>query len=370
MLLWSEVSVRVCFLLRSLFYLDDSSISMGSSLGTHGNEYTGVWCIKALDRAMDKVHKQYPSLNISTLLGNPEAHLQNKRFVHEDLNRQFSYAALTRDLEDDDLPQESIRAREINAILGPKFPDDPDDPDHSHSAHVVIDLHSTTSNMGTTIIVPIGDVVMTKAAAYVIKRCEEQGELVRCLVHTHPSKDVRPNLSSSGKHGFTIEVGPVPQGVLRHDAVEKTDMALHALLEYLEMYNTDEKALNKKLDSMYKSTGFKVPCFRSAMAKRKGEMSGKISWPSVPENPNFPAYMVHKHLQDSDFEPVETGDALFVDLDGNVIPYDGSHGSPIYLMFVNEGGYYYSSSGTGVSIAIATEYDLHTGELLEENDEL
>jgi len=121
---------------------------------------------------------------------------------------------------------------------------------------------------------------------------------------------------------------------------------------------------------MYKSTGFKVPCFRSAAAKRKGEMSGKISWPSVPENPNFPAYMVHKHLQDSDFEPVETGDALFVDLDGNVIPYDGSHGSPIYLMFVNEGGYYYSSSGTGVSIAIATEYDLHTGELLEENDEL
>ena len=57
--------------------------------GTHGNEYTGVWCINALDRSSEKIHLTYPSLNITTLLGNPEAHLANKRFIHEDLNRQF-----------------------------------------------------------------------------------------------------------------------------------------------------------------------------------------------------------------------------------------------------------------------------------------
>lgn len=40
-----------------------------------------------------------------------------------------------------------------------------------------------------------------------------------------------------------------------------------------------------------------------------------------------------------------------------MIPYDGSYGSPVYLlMFVNEAGYYYESSGTGVSVAIKTEY--------------
>jgi hypothetical protein len=73
--------------------------------------------------------------------------------------------------------------------------------------------------------------------------------------------------------------------------------------------------------------------------------------------------MVHKNLQDTDFEMVKTGDPLFVDLEGNVIPYDGSYGSPVYLMFVNEAGYYYESSGTGVSVAIKTEYDLETGSL-------
>ena len=94
--------------------------------GTHGNEYTGVWVIKALKRAKAKVDEEYPSLNINTLLGNPEAHIQNKRFVDEDLNRQFSHELLTKDVgkDDQDLPHETILAREIDQLIGPKYPKD------------------------------------------------------------------------------------------------------------------------------------------------------------------------------------------------------------------------------------------------------
>lgn len=281
----------------------------------------------------------------------------------------------------DDLPQETLRAREIDRLLGPKFGTLVENQEggggegggsSSPAAHVVIDLHSTTSNMGLTIIVAEGDVVMTRAAAYVRYKCATAlgDEKVHCLVHTHASRDVRPNLSSTARHGFTIEVGPVPQGVLRHDAVEKTELALHAMLEYMHLYNTDPVGLEDVLKKMYEGSSFRVPCFRSATAVRKGEMSGKIRWPSLPENPNFPAYMVHKHLQDADFELVHEGDPIFVDMDGNVICYDGSYGPSVYLMFVNEAGYYYESSGTGVSVAIKTEYDLETGKLLEIRDEL
>eukprot|EP00557_Chaetoceros_sp_GSL56_P005809 CAMPEP_0176504896 /NCGR_PEP_ID=MMETSP0200_2-20121128/16197_1 /TAXON_ID=947934 /ORGANISM="Chaetoceros sp., Strain GSL56" /LENGTH=397 /DNA_ID=CAMNT_0017904397 /DNA_START=307 /DNA_END=1500 /DNA_ORIENTATION=+ len=373
--------------------------------GTHGNEYTGVWCIKALDRQSQQIQTQYPSLDVSTLLGNPQAHMANKRFLHEDLNRQFSKEALqmayshhldashylsSQKYHDKDdtttttLPLEIKRAREIDQILGPKFKFDAPTPSSSTgtammahgtpAAHVVIDLHSTTSNMGLTIIVAEGDVVMTRAAAYVLHKCTEAmsggRERVHCLVHTHASREARPNLSSTGQHGFTIEVGPVPQGVLRHDAVEKTQLALHAMLEYIHLHNTDRERLDDILKKMYEGSSLRVPCFRSASAVRKGEMSGKITWPCVPENPNFPAYMVHKDLQDADFELVKTGDPIFVDLDGNVICYDGSYGPSVYLMFVNEAGYYYESSGTGVSVAIKTEYDLETGRLLEIRDEL
>jgi hypothetical protein len=152
--------------------------------------------------------------------------------------------------------------------------------------------------------------------------------------------------------------------------VEKTELALHAMLEYMHLYNTDAERLNEILKKMYEGLSFKVPCFRSAAAVRRGEMSGKISWPSLPENPNFPAYMVHKDLQDADFEVVSTGDPMFVDLDGNVITYDGSYGPSVHLMFVNEAGYYYESSGTGISVAIKTEFDLETGKLVELRDEL
>ena len=296
--------------------------------GTHGNEYTGVWVIKALSRAKSSINLKYPSLNITTLLGNPEAHIQNKRFIDEDLNRKFSHEALMKDIDKDDgddLPYETRRAREINQLLGPKFDDEA-------TSDVVIDLHSTTTNMGVTIIVAAGDPIMTRAAAFVRQKCEEAGQKVYCLLHTHESRHARPNLSSTGKHGFTIEVGPVPQGVVRHDAVEKTEVALHALLDYLHLYNNDADKLYRTLKSMYADKSFRVPCFKSATAIRKEEMSGRIPWVSVPENKNFPALMVHKDIQDRDFQEVKTGDPVFVSLDGDIIPYDGSYGSPVYLM--------------------------------------
>ena len=103
---------------------------------------------------------------------------------------------------------------------------------------------------------------------------------------------------------------------------------------------------------------------RSAPALREGEMSNKLVWPSDPDNENFPRWLVHKDIQDRDFIEIKTGDPLFVDLDGNIIEYDGSHGSPVVLMFINEGGYYYASSGTGISVAQRDEFDLMTGTLL------
>ena len=57
---------------------------------------------------------------------------------------------------------------------------------------------------------------------------------------------------------------------------------------------------------------------------------------------------------------------MFVDLDGNTIMYDGKYGSPVTLIFVNEGGYYYSSSGTGIGVATPGRFSLETGRLLND----
>jgi succinylglutamate desuccinylase len=356
--------------------------------GTHGNEYTGVWCIKALDRKSKKEQLKYtfPSLEISTLLGNPQAHMENKRFCQTDLNRQFSQDALEQS-SNDEQPQsiESRRAQEINQLLGPKSfgLGSPPCDSNPNAAHVIVDLHTTTANMGITLIVAEGDTLMTRAAAYVLSKCGGVGALdldndKRCsiLMHRHKSRDVRPSLCTIARHGFTIEVGAVPQGVLRHDAVEKTQQALDAFLEFLERHNQDSQQLYAELEQAFcnnnnnnkdRSSSSIVPCWSSVRADaNSGSMSSKIEWPSSdPDNPNFPAYLIHKSLQDQDFTSLQTGDVLFVDLDGTEIPYNGSHGSPLHLIFINEGGYYFSSSGIGIAVAMKAGYDLDTGKLIE-----
>lgn len=216
-------------------------------------------------------------------------------------------------------------------------------------------------------------------SAYVLHKCRERygADGAQCLMHALPDRRDRMNLSSCGRHGFTVEVGPTPQGVLRHDVVEKTELAMHSLLEFLHLRNVEleeeddeEGASSSVLDGLSELyPGGIVPCYRSAPAVRPGEMSGKISWPNDPNNPNFPAYMVHKSLQDRDFEPLRVGDPLFVRVDGTIVPYDGSHGEEVHLIFVNEGGYYYASSGTGVGVAVKSQFDWQTGWFVVESDD-
>jgi succinylglutamate desuccinylase len=340
--------------------------------GTHGNEYTGIWCVQAWETTNPSA--RYPSLSIQTLIGNPEAHRLNRRFVDNDLNREFTSHRLVSQCvvkdnnvdnnNDNDMDTttttttttttaatnllvgtvESRRAHELNQLLGPKSKPTQD---------LIIDLHTTTANMGTTLIIPAGDTFLAKVVSYV----QSQLPHVRILVHNVPNRDDRPNLGSMARHGLTIEVGPVPQGVLRHDAVEATQQALMSVLDYCELHHHHQKQKNKPLLEGKRY----IPCFRSAPAQRPGDLSGKIAWPTCPTNPNFPLYMIHSSLQDQDYSLLRTGDPLFVKLDGTIIPYDGSHGSPVHILFVNEGGYYYSSSGTGIGVAVAATLDCHTG---------
>lgn len=228
--------------------------------GTHGNEYTGVWCSKRLQQNTD----------VETLIGNPAAVAANRRFVDTDLNRQFRH----KDLNNPDLAGtvEGQRARELNKLLGPKGSDE--------AADWIIDLHSTTANMGLCLIITEGNPLVAQAAAYVIKHIPDARILVHAADHD------RPNVCSIAANGLTIEVGPVPQGVVRHDAVEKTLEAVKHVMEFIKNRPT------------YSSLPTTVPCFQSAPAASRNELSGRIQWPSDADFPNFPRYMIHKDRQD------------------------------------------------------------------------
>mmetsp|Transcript_16469 Transcript_16469/g.24906 ORF Transcript_16469/g.24906 Transcript_16469/m.24906 type:complete len:403 (+) Transcript_16469:179-1387(+) len=368
--------------------------------GTHGNEYTGIWCIKSIEKQRElfnanteatnapdakviNVFKEYPSLSIDTLLANPKAYMANRRFIDTDMNREFSIKKLQHttetcseendascDSSQASLPYESIRAKEIESMFGAPKTGSTGGDDGDANSDIVIDLHTTTANMGITLIFTEGDALMSAAAAYALHKCKtEYGyENVHILLLPKTEKNDRTHLPSVGTHDFTIEVGPTPQGVIRHDIVEQTEAALHSLLEFLHLSNMELE--NKTtgttvLDRLRSAFPNGVPCYQSAPAVGAKELHGKIQWPTLDDNPNFPAAMVHKSLQDRDYQPLRTGDPLFVGLDGAVIPYDGSYGDEVLLMFVNEGGYYYSSSGTGIGVAVFSRYDFETGNNVE-----
>ena len=281
--------------------------------GTHGNEYTGVWLEKAL---RDKSE---------TIVGNPAAVEANRRFLDEDLNRCFLRSKL-------DAPPKTVearRAREVDAALGPKGSD--------NAADLVIDLHTTTANMGVTMICDAWCPFALRAAVYVKQQLDNPTDPtfgdVKIMFNDEQDKENAPYLASVGKAGLQIEVGPTPQGVVRWDVVDATKRALDAVLDLWHKECDGECVdLPDEIDVYSVAEGFT-----------------KLSWP-VDED-GFPAAVPHEAIQDRDWSTLKKGDPLWRDRDGSTVPYDGSFGDEIVPIFVNEGGYYYAASGRGIGVA-------------------
>jgi len=281
--------------------------------GTHGNEYTGVWLEKALRGKSE------------TLVGNPQAVTANRRFMDEDLNRRF----LRSKLDAPPLTEEAKRAREVDAALGPKGSD--------QAADLVVDLHTTTANMGITIICDAWCPFAVRAAVYVQQQLKDPNDAVfgdvKIMYNDVKNAEESPYLASVGKAGLQVEVGPTPQGVVRWDVVDATHRALDAVLDLWSREAAGECVeLPAEADVYSVAEGFT-----------------KLSWPV--DGDGFPTAVPHESLQDKDWAALKTGDPLWRDRAGATVPYDGSFGEEIVPIFINEGGYYYKSSGRGIGVA-------------------
>mmetsp|Transcript_19356 Transcript_19356/g.54609 ORF Transcript_19356/g.54609 Transcript_19356/m.54609 type:complete len:156 (-) Transcript_19356:100-567(-) len=138
-------------------------------------------------------------------------------------------------------------------------------------------------------------------------------------------------------HGLMVEIGPVPQGVLRHDACTWMETATQAVLDFLEALNTGRLDLPPRA-VVYSDLAVKVPA------------------PCRPDGK--PTAIFHSAFQGSDFKALRTGDPMFVDLKGEVIRYEGTHGDVIWPVFVNEGAYYLPESGLGFGVTRREEMEV------------
>lgn len=253
--------------------------------GTHGNEWTGVLAVTKYGEALQQ---KYPHLHLHFVLANPEAHEINMRFKDEDLNRAFQYLHEGRPGS-----YEHQRAHELKSMIdrGPCF---------------VIDLHTTTSNMGKTLILTDYDPLNLYVSAKVTEAMHD----ARIIGSPDPAKKY---LASQSRHSLMIEVGPVPNGTINGKVLEGTVGLLDTILFHL---NSLPRTLSGEVDLYLETQDVKYP------------VDGKNE---------IKAY-IHSHFQDQDFVAMKGLITPFRSFSGEDIAMELSE--EMYPIFINEAAYY------------------------------
>ncbi|MBP5974459.1 aspartoacylase [Brasilonema sp. CT11] len=274
--------------------------------GTHGNEFTGAYLIKKYEQYPHLIQRD--SFETLTFFGNPKAFEVGRRYIDKDLNRCFKI----QDLENPTLSSyEEIRAKDINQMLGGKGKSPVD---------IILDLHSTTSNMGLSILL---DNFLHPFNL----------QLAAHLSLTHPEVKVcwaplieSRCLQSISEFGFAIEVGPVAQAVLNAELFQKTEKLVETILDYLETYNQGSISHINSTLTLY-------------------EYVKDIDYPR--NDLGEIQAMIHPQLQFRDYEPLNPGEPIFLTFDGKEIVYEGE--STVYPIFINEAAYYEKGIAMGLT---------------------
>jgi succinylglutamate desuccinylase len=266
--------------------------------GTHGNELIGVHLVKKWQHSPEILQRH--SFECITLISNPSAVAANRRYIDRDLNRCFA----DEDLANSKLTSyEDRRAKEIAIQLGPK---------EQPLADVIIDLHTTTANMGLSLLPSSKHPFNLRLAAY-LNAHDPNVKICFGLKHGQAA----PMLRSLSPLGFTVEVGPIAQGVLNADLFLQTELLIHKILDYIDAINQGTKLTEPDSVNIYQA----------------------ISSVDYPRNDTGELKaMVHPNLQFKDYEPLNPGQPMFLGFTGQEILYAGA--DIVYPVFINEAAYY------------------------------
>lgn len=271
--------------------------------GTHGNELTGIYLIRRFQQSPHLVLR--PSFETMMLLSNLEAIAAGVRYVDQDMNRCCDRTHL-------ELPEpadsEVRRAQEINRRFGQSG---------STPADVILDIHSTTSNMGMTLILDDHHPFKLRLAAAL---SAQQPDLR--IYSSADSGRQQDALRSLGRFGICLEVGPVAQGILRADLFQRTEALVLQILDVLDQQNQDKR----------------LPALQPAPAQSLTvyQYLGTVPYPRDAEGQI--TAMIHPQLQGRDYEELHPGNPMFLSLTGETLPYMGE--TTAFPVFINEAAYY------------------------------
>jgi aspartoacylase len=271
--------------------------------GNHGNELTGVHLVKKFQQYPNLINRA--SFETLPLLGNLKAIEEGKRYIDKDLNRCFTNQGLQN-------PQlssyEDTRARAIQQILQPQ---------NQPFVDVIVDLHSTTANMGLSLIFCDLNPFLLRLGAYLSS--------INPMVKVFVNQQSREGgfLRSLCKLGFVIEVGAVAQNILNAKLFQQTEQLIYAILDYFEWCNQGNIPQTNNTLTLYQ--------YIETIDYPRSDAYGGLQSGEIQA-------MIHPQLQFRDYEPLNPGDPMFLSFEGKDIFYEGV--STVYPIFINEAAYY------------------------------
>ena len=263
--------------------------------GTHGNEINAPWLFDQWNKSPELFHNN--DLEVFKVLGNPEAIKVCKRYLHRDLNRSF----LTELFNDKNIKDyEVLRAKELLLNYGLRG---------SNSCQIAIDLHSTTSSMGSSLVV-YGRRYADLAIASLLQ------SRLGLPIYLHEGDNIQKGfLVESWPCGLVIEIGPVAQGMLQSSIINQTRVAVEVCLEELVKIKSG------------------IACFPKRLVIHRHIKS--IDFPRTKDG--HIDSLVHPQRQGSDWLPISKGAPLFAKLDGSIESFEEDES--LVPVFINEAAY-------------------------------
>jgi len=261
--------------------------------GTHGNELNPVWAVKKF-RNLKNTSLQSKSLEFT--LGNPKALEKGLRYIDVDLNRSFNVLKNASNQNFYEVNRSEYLINEYGS-QGHK------------SCPIVIDLHTTTSCMGSSIVM-YGRRQRDFCLAAILQA------KFGLPIYLH-EKDIKQTgfLVEAWPCGLVIEIGPVAQNHYDSEIAERFLIILDFLGELIN--NLENNRIN-------------LPSEISLFVHQKS-----IDYPRDDKH-NINA-LIHPLRINNDWKMIEYGDPLFLDFNNEKIIYEGHEKT--YPLFIGEAAY-------------------------------
>jgi len=261
--------------------------------GTHGNEINPVWAINQFNKQFKTIDK---NIEYKFIIGNPLAYERGCRYVDNDLNRSFNSIKKTFN-------------NNIYEINRAKFLVEKFGVDGSEPCEIAIDLHTTTANMGTSIVM-----YGRRRKDFVLAALLQHKFGLPIYLHEKDQKQTG-FLVEAWPCGLVIEIGSVAQNYYDPKIINKFLIIISSLRDEINKLKNNQIKLPKDLIVHIHQ--------------------GSIDYPRE-SNGNVNA-IIHPQRMNQDWKPIKMGDPLFIDVLGNTKTYSGE--DTIWPVFIGEVAY-------------------------------